>query len=351
MVPGRSFIQTLLLLGISTGVWARRGGGDEDSDSGGDSSSSTGGDTSSSSTDHCGSSHQSLSAYDVIPDNVANWTSMTAPWQDRATTYDGSYFYGEAFLNYSIEGESHCSDTDSPIRMLAYAWLGPQSPYPKGSKNAFALGFKAWLSDLPLDQIANSYDKVPWGEYCPIAPDLVKIQTSRKYTDFEKRTVTASDVIDMEFSEDQDHANMARFNGTLVNGVDISENWYNDIVALPPSVCDTDGVQGLGWPAGTTLSGSVTNSTIKLRLEGVSNTTTDYKHYVGTNEDEIRVMFSVTFSGTFDGINSTQALKVADDGQALFSWVENGGLHVVPFGWTTWLLWMAFMGVLSRFMF
>ncbi|KAJ5822097.1 hypothetical protein EN45_106930 [Penicillium chrysogenum] len=93
-----------LLFQFSTcisGVQAKRGGGGGDSDDSYSDDNSGG----SSSTDSCATSkHPTIWKWDLIPSNADNYTSGDISGED--TSYDGSFFKGEASLHYTItEGE------------------------------------------------------------------------------------------------------------------------------------------------------------------------------------------------------------------------------------------------------
>jgi hypothetical protein len=60
----------------------------------------------------------------------------------------------------------------------------------------------------------------------------------------------------------------------------------------------------MGWPEQIIITGSVTNKTLIISIIGAGDTKTVYKYYKG-KEDDIHIIFNMTFSGTFDSTNST----------------------------------------------
>ncbi|KAJ5567131.1 hypothetical protein N7535_006437 [Penicillium sp. DV-2018c] len=226
------FLPYYLLFLVSTytsGVEARRGGGDGDSDDSytGDNSGST----SSGSTDSCHTPrHPTIWKWDLIPRNADNYTSGGISGKD--TSNDGSFFKGEASFHYTITDDEMCTNghmrgTEHTMPMLGYVWIGPQAPYPVGPTNPIIIGFKAWQSSKPLDKIGDSYGYIQWDEdgiACPGYPDLIRVTTTYGWFDFDARVYGAMDVMNMTISEapgslDSDQGRV-RFNATMPDKLD-----------------------------------------------------------------------------------------------------------------------------------
>ncbi|KAE8155827.1 hypothetical protein BDV40DRAFT_310575 [Aspergillus tamarii] len=341
MVSQPFLTQFLLLFSIfSGGSLARRGGGgdtDSDSDSGGDSSGGSGG---SSGSSGCGTTNNLLSTTYIVPNNAWNWTSQGSGYADASpTVYDGTYFQGEGYLSYNITGGSRCRGTNGELRILGYAWVGPQPPYPTGPLNPFIVGFKAWESDQPVSEIHTAYKPIKWTEtsVCPMEPDLIRIATTRGWMDLTAHTSGASDVMIMNVSTDSTQSAAVRFNATTASDPKPAIDGGEGLIRLPGRTCSSYGIH-MGWPSTTILNGSVTNTTLDLRFAGSGNTSSDYINYRGT-EDELHIEFSVIFSGQVDGINSTKLLNIQSGNQTL-AWVPNGGVHVLPGRWWYVLMWV-----------
>ncbi|KAE8339489.1 hypothetical protein BDV24DRAFT_135688 [Aspergillus arachidicola] len=341
MVSQPFLTQLLLLFTIfGSGSLARRGGGgdnDSDNDSDGDSS---GGSGSSSGSSGCGTTNNLLTTTYVVPNNAWNWTSQGSRSADASPTiYDGSYFQGEGYISYNITGGSRCRDANGKLRILGYAWVGPQPPYPTGPLNPFIVGFKAWESDKPVNEIHTSYNPIKWTEnsVCPMEPDLVRIATTRGWIDLTAHTSGASDVMIMNVSMDTTKSPAVRFNATTASDPKPAIDGGEGLIRLPGRTCSSYGIS-TGWPSTTILNGSVTNTTLDLRFVGSGNTSSDYKNYRGT-EDELHIEFSVTFSGQLDSINSTKVLNIQSGNQTL-TWVPNDGVRVLSGRWWYMLMWV-----------
>ncbi|EAW13673.1 uncharacterized protein ACLA_043930 [Aspergillus clavatus NRRL 1] len=333
------------LLALPVTVAARRGGGGDSEDSGDSSSdSSSGSRSSSSSGDSCGSKQYTLYKYDLVPRNAQNWTTNAGGQKGRnPTTYDGSYFQGEAFLGYTATGGSRCPNATGSVRMLGYAWIGPQTPYPKGPENSIIIGFKAWETDKALEDITFSYDYLNDGLYCPRPPGLVKLMTTRSWTDWDARTYRAGDIVRMNLFPDQTRADAVSFNASTIPNLSPAPAYDEGDILLPASSCSSDERLSVGWPEGTNITGSITNTTLSLTIVGAGDTNTAYKYYVG-KEDDIHVTFNVTFSGTFDRINSTRSVAVQQESQPMLFWVDNSSVMVGPGEFLMkpmWLAWTA----------
>ncbi|KAE8404792.1 hypothetical protein BDV37DRAFT_293682 [Aspergillus pseudonomiae] len=346
MVPQAFLTQLLLLLAIFSGnALARRGGGgdsDSDSDSGDDSSGGSGG---GSGSPKCENTNNLLSTVYLVPGNAWNWTSQGSRKTDASPTeYDGSYFQGEGQLSYNITGGSRCPGANGELRLLGYAWVGPQPPYPTGPLNPFIVGFKAWESDAPVSEIHTSYKPIKLTEdsVCPGDPDLFQAVTTRGWTDLEAHTFGASDVMIMNVSSDSTASAAVRFNATTASDPKPAFGVGEGAVRLPGRTCDSDGLH-MGWPPTTMLNGTVTNTTLELRFVGSVNTSSDYKYYEG-RQDNLHIEFAVTFSGQFDSINSTKALNIHSRNQTL-AWVPNNGVRVLPGRWWYMLMWVVGIGM------
>ncbi|KAB8212154.1 hypothetical protein BDV34DRAFT_208614 [Aspergillus parasiticus] len=338
MVSHVFFAWFLLLLSIfDGGVVARRGGGGDhntdsnsDSSSDGDSDSGSGGSDDSSSPSGCGSGDTSnaLSNTYLVPRHAWNWTSQSGAYStDSPTIYDGSYFQGEGYLSYNITNGNQCQSTKQ-LRLLGYAWIGPQPPYPSGSENPFIIGFKAWESTKAVSEIHTSYTQIKWeGDSCSSEPDLFGIVTTRGSA---SRT-EASDTMIMNVSTSSAAPGAVDFNASTVTDLSPRISDSEGLFRLRAQSCashDTD----MRWPATTVMQGSVTNTTLELEFSGlVDMNSTQYQSYAGRDED-LKVNFTVTFSGQFDSVNSTHALNVQQGNQSL-TWVPNSAVNIVSGSW------------------
>ncbi|PKX90169.1 uncharacterized protein P174DRAFT_506948 [Aspergillus novofumigatus IBT 16806] len=333
----RLFASGLVLLAVPPAVAARRGGG------GGDSDTSSDGDGASSSdpegTSTIGGSKRSC------PLNAYNWTSNAVG--GNPTTYDGSYFQGEAFLHWQFTAGKQCRNGTGSVRMLGYAWVGPQPPYPTGPTNPLIIGFKAWQTNEALENITFSYDFLNDGLYCPTEPDLVKVQTSDGWTDYQASTdipradrARAHDVFDLGLAPDTERPDSVLFNGSLVPDLKPEPKYAVEIL-LPASACNQPSRLSLGYAEVLNMAGSLTNTTLELRMAGEGSGS-----YSSATGEIPRAMFNITFSGTFDSRNSTRAVAIKQDTQPMVSWVDNGAMI---YGSVSWLLKLMFMGWIARF--
>ncbi|KXG50031.1 uncharacterized protein PGRI_059980 [Penicillium griseofulvum] len=329
------FLPYLLFSTLTPGVQGRRGDGSGDSDNYDSGENSGGG-----STDSCATPKQpTIWKWDLIPNNADNYTSGGISGRD--TSYDGSFFKGEASLHYTItEGETcyrYKDDAENTIQMLGYVWIGPQAPYPVGPTNPIIIGFKAWESRRSLDKISDSYSYIQWDESqiaCPGYPDLFRITTTYGWTDFDARSYEAMDVMNMTISEaptlaqgdrDQDQ-DRVHFNATMPDKLDHDTQW---LLRFPGRICSNDLSYLLNTPPEQlAMNGSFTNTTFELTLSGSGKAVTSEKH-------QLSAEFRVSFSGVFDGDNSTEKLNLRQPDQPLVAWVPNSGLRVVSVGWMT----------------
>lgn len=340
----------LVLFAVPTALAAKKGGGGGDLDSSssdGDSSSDAEGGSSSTSDTTCSATSDILYKTDLLPINAYNWTSNASGTNGKnPTTYDGSYFQGEASMQWRFTAGRQCQNASGTVRMLAYAWVGPQPPYPAGPTNPLIIGFKAWQSAEALENITFSYDFLDDGLYCPTAPDLVKVQTSAGWTDFQASVdipradrARAHDVVDLELAADGGRSDTVLFNGSMVP--DLKPNpTYSVEILLPGSACNRRSRLSLGYADGVSITGSLTNTTLALSFAGEGNVS-----MLSAPGERPRAMFLITFSGTFDGRNSTRAVAVKQDTQPMVFWVDNGAimhgsvswtLKLISIGWIAW---------------
>lgn len=338
MVSHVFFAWFLLLLAIFHGeVVARRGGGgnhdsdsDSDSSSDGDNDSGSGGSGGGSSSSGCGTGDTSnaLSTTHLVPSHAWNWTSQSGAYStDSPTIYDGSYFQGEGYLSYNMTSGNQCQSTKQ-LRLLGYAWIGPQPPYPTGPENPFIIGFKAWESTKAVSEIHTSYTQIKWeGDLCASEPDLFGIVTTRGLA---SRT-EASDTMIMNVSTSLTVPGAVDFNATTVADPDPRISDSDGLFRLQSESCTSHNTD-MHWPATTVMQGSVTNTTLELRFSGsVDMNSTQYQWYAGRNED-LKVNFTVTFTGQFDSSNSTHSLNLQQGNQTL-AWVPNSAIHIVSSHW------------------
>ncbi|KAK1144151.1 hypothetical protein N8T08_005813 [Aspergillus melleus] len=337
MVPLTLLALLLLLVAIfDQGVLARRGGGDHDGDSYGDSSgddgSSSGGSDGSgdsSSPSDCGDQVQSnaLSNTYLVPSHATNWTSQGgARAAPSPTIYDGSFFQGEVHLSYNLTSGSKCR-VSKELRLLGYAWIGPQPPYPKGAENPFIIGFKSWKSDKAVNEIHSSYSAIRWeGDMCSSEPDLFRIRTSTGSVSGD----SAWDIMTLDVSPSSTTSDAVQFNAITVPDIKVSR--YDGLFRLRAENCllhDTD----IHWPDTAIMEGSVTNTTMELKFSGLANTnSSSYQLYVGSEKD-VKANFTLTFTGQFDGANSTHALEIQKGDQSP-TWVPNNAIRIMSSGWS-----------------
>lgn len=349
MVPLGYLARLLFLLStFHTGVLARRGGGDYDGDSdsnsgdgigsSGDEGGSDGSDDSS--TSGCGSQLPSsaLSSTYLVPSHARNWTSQGgARAAPSPTIYDGSFFQGEAYLSYNITAGPYCQKLRR-LRLLGYAWIGPQPPYPKGPTNPFIIGFKAWQSDANVSNIHSSYSQIKWeGDTCASEPDLFRITTTRGSV---SRT-NASNTMVLDVSSESITSDAVHFNASTVQSPSPRLSQYDGLFRLRAGSClqhDTD----FFWPEKTIMEGSVSNTTMELKFSGsVNMNSTQYQHYLGREED-FKMTFTVKFTGQLDSPNSTHALRV-QQGNDTLTWIPNNALAIRTGGFLESFVWI--MGI------
>lgn len=322
MLQHLSPIRLLLSLAIATRSLARRGGGvggDGENDRDASSYSSE----TSSNDENCGLPRSLLSKSDLIPHHVQNWTSTWAGAGRGPTTYDGSYFEGNAKIDYSIFGEPELSScrAEGSLRMLGYGWVGPQPPYPKGPTNTFIVSFKAWESRKPLEKITYSYKEIKWTDLsCPVEPDLVRVMSSRGWADLERGKGGADDVMIMDVSNDPMSNAKIIFNATAASNLDYKLSIFDVMIRIPGRVCDQNGALTFLIPAKTFMIGSITNETLELSYFGSGNTIQIERG------DTYNIVFNVTFQGLFDSTNSTESLNIHHGNRPILTWVRNSSV-------------------------
>ena len=53
-------------------------------------------------------------------------------------------------MSLMLRGNSQCH-IDEVVRLLSYAWIGAQTPYPEGPTNPFIIALHAWESNEPIE--------------------------------------------------------------------------------------------------------------------------------------------------------------------------------------------------------
>ena len=297
-------------------VGARRGGGssggsDSGGDSGDDNDSGSGSSGGGSSTPCVNSGIPLLTNLDIT--RFDNYTSDPA--------FGGAYFLGEASVNYTVqkEDDDDCTPVVGakfPNRLLAAAFIAPQSPWPQGASNPIVLGFKGWPTDAAVEDIMTSYDR------CDASPDMVFFRTtswfSYTYPNNELRGVRDSVPLALSASGDSSKVD---FTGTYVGGPQNRWNnislaqWTQDRFSPPEGLCRGYTILDESIPVGTAVNGSISAGEVTLTAKGVMEGA-----IFGVN-----VSFVVDFRGTFAPANSTQAVRVSQGGDSIVSFeVING---------------------------
>ncbi|EXA31400.1 hypothetical protein FOVG_17298 [Fusarium oxysporum f. sp. pisi HDV247] len=306
-------------------VLARRGGGGgghggSDDDGGGDDSSTD---------DRCATHDGTVWKWDLIPDNAQN--------HSRGESEPGSFFKGEASLNFTITAGELCGgNSKGPIQMLGYAWIGPQPEYPVGPTNSIIIGFKAWESDMSIDEIDESYAYIQEenDNYCPRQPDLFRIITTYGWLDTDHSAKTliprAADFMNLSVTEGDGDQATVFFNAIMPDTLDHKPDYKGLFLMPPQGICHSGLQYKFSLPDRLEMTGSFTNTTLDLTLLGSGNTTAKTSGY---ETYKITAEFNVTFSGVFDGDNSTEQLNLGQPGGPLVDWEPNSGSHVAPLGW------------------
>jgi hypothetical protein len=367
------FVQALLLLAVPTAVTTKVGGWGitiDTSDDGGDFSIDSEDitslginiDTSSNGSWEnitCQGSPQGVwYRGDVIPKNAYNWTTnVKGNDGDNPTTYDGSFFQGDATMQWRFTPARRCRNNNNTgtLRMRAYAWVGPQPPYPKGPTNPIIIGLNAWATAEELNITYFDFDFLDYDDddyfdsldagprlYCPNAElDLIKFHTSAGWTPRSDRD-RAQDVVDLDLFPDSNSQDTVLFNGSMVP--DLHPATSNSVkFLLPGAACYNQSLISLRFPMRVNLTGSLTNTTLEMQITGEGNVSTS------SARGESRAMFNLTFSGMFDSANSTRAVAIKQDTQPMVFWVDNGGINYgsgrmlkLMFMW--WIFWFVLDG-------
>ncbi|KAJ5963905.1 uncharacterized protein N7479_003781 [Penicillium vulpinum] len=346
MLLRHPFVTVLALLAFPTRALSRKDGGgsssDTDSDSTSytnshsDSSDSSDGDDISSSTSSsssplsCTDSHR-LNFEDLQPSHYDPYNRD--PRRGHASAYsdfDGVFFKGEANLEYTIvtpptnftEGDIvsssliTCPVGRQSMRMLGAAWVAAKAPTPAGPVNPITLGFKAWKSNIRVEDIDYSYS------VCKNL-DLIRLITTVDL--ITESGVQAMDTVALNITQAADNSNKIMFDGVydLKDWADSKRDLlqperydnaglYDQMITLPDSLCSERKKLGkilIGWPTGTHINGSMTNETLELNFSGT--TVTGFEHIYPTWQDtdtKVNVTFEFTFRGSFDAANSSQVV-------------------------------------------
>lgn len=348
-------IRTWILLIVPTAVFAKRGGGGGGGD-GGDSDGSSDDDSGSSSGDSCGEYDSFLETWDIYPEYLS----------ESNATVGGSFFQGEAFFNYKIPGpqkygHSPCEGEWESLRMLGYAWVGPQSEYPKGSENPFIIGFKAWGSNNPVENISTSYTYLS-STYCPSKPDLVRFLTTdgvdEKWTQLENTGGTstissyfpqrAADFFSLNVTANTTDSEAVDFGARFVeDGPDPGGN-PNLLQLTDGAGSDREWIS-IGWSERMVVNGSITNTTLDFSIVGNGTVPTENSTSLETIDSFAGV--NITFSGTFHSANSSEKPSIRSKDQPLVSFVENdafegSGARVVHVNYAVGMVWTICMALL-----
>ncbi|OQE25860.1 hypothetical protein PENFLA_c008G09915 [Penicillium flavigenum] len=345
MLLRHTFLTTLALLAVPTGVLSRKGGDSSSSDSDSDSSSSGGSsgssdsgdsdDTSSSTTsssggNRCSDTHR-LDFGDLQPDHYYQYNR--APRRGHPSAYsdwDGVFFKGEANLKYTIitppnnltEGDIvsssliTCPVGKQSMRMLGAAWVGAKAPTPAGPVNPFTLGFKAWESNIRVSDIDYSYS------VCE-NPDLIRLTTTVDW--YSGGSVEkAMDAVALNITQAADNRDKILFDGVydLKDWADSERSsmepaeydnsgLWDQMISLPDSLCSEGRRLGkilIGWPTGTHINGSMTNETLELNFSGSTVAGFGRGFTITDTDTKVNVTFELTFTGSFDAANSSQVV-------------------------------------------
>ncbi|PKS06190.1 hypothetical protein jhhlp_007507 [Lomentospora prolificans] len=317
-------VQTLRILLLSAAfffsigsVEARRGGGSSsDGDSGGggdfgDDDDSGSGSSSGGSSEPCVSSGSPL----ITDLDVTRFDNYT-----EDPTFGGAYYFGEASFNYTTieEEEGDCKPVASakfPTRLYAVAFIAPQSPWPTGASNDYVIGFKGWVPGRSDQDFEHSFDR------CTSTPNTIFFRTSSWfsyiYPNTDKKEIR--DSVPLTFSSSS-NSSAALFTGTYEKAP--QDKWHNislaqwtaDRFTPPEGLCRGDSNLDNKLPSGTLIKGSVSADTFTMSVSGIQD-----KVIFSAN-----VSFTIDFKGTFASVNSTQAVKIGENGQIISFEVING---------------------------
>lgn len=224
--------------------------------------------------------------------------------------YGGAYFFGEASIKTRVEqgDKDTCTPTVGvtlPNRLLAAAFIAPQSPQPVGPKNDIVIGLKGWVTDKSLEDFMTSYDN------CNTSADAIFFRTTSwfSYTYPNNEMHGARDSVPLTLSAgDGSTVFKGKYSGgpqTTWSNISLAQ-WTEDDISFSDHLCN--GYIGLdeSIPVGTVINGSVSSDTLSLTVTGVVNSVIS-----GVN-----VSFTVDFKGAFSSTNSTQAVKIGENGES-----------------------------------
>ncbi|KUL86133.1 hypothetical protein ZTR_07735 [Talaromyces verruculosus] len=341
-------ISLFAFLSIPAGVLSRKGDSGSSSNSGSSSDSNNDDSSSSSSggTDTCIDDHK-LSTSGLQPSYYLNYT-MVAGDPGAYTDWNGVYFEGEASFEYVIHDlptnytyyGTNCPKDHRSIRMLGLVWVGPRTPTPPDLQNPFTLGFQAWQSDYSVANITYSYS------YCDTDVNLVHLKTAvdwREYDSATNRNVEgAIDAVVLNITQASNDSHEVQFDGvydvsslTSAQKIFSSDGVHEDQIHLPAETCSMKGEILIGWPTGTWINGTMTNDTLTLSISGT--TIAGFGDLNGSDDEEVNVTFSITFTGIYDSANSSQVLDVGETNQALVTF-EKATDGAVAWAFPRWLL-------------
>ncbi|EAW13287.1 uncharacterized protein ACLA_017340 [Aspergillus clavatus NRRL 1] len=335
-----------VLLALPHHVLSRRGGGggssssedDSDGDYGDDDSNDSGSGSSSSSSSSgssgapaCGNTGLSINS--VVPSYTMNYTSYW--WRnDSSTDYDGAFYFGEAFFDYTIGPSTNLTKENCPsgpqsIRMLAIAHIGPQTPYPIGLRNSLTLGFRAWPTDYPLENLTQSYDSCK-------SKTIVRLATSEDFGLWRPSVSGGFDLFDLEVSPAANDANVALLNAAFSKDIPrpkgFDDRYYSSRLFLPAGTCSGRKAVLIGYDNNTVISGSMTNGTMDFTISGHTNAMFDSGNLI-SRESAVRfpVSYNVSFSGIFNRAESARQLHVNQSTpEELVSFVVEGTAARLP---------------------
>jgi hypothetical protein len=338
-------LSTLVCLSTSIGlIQAKKGPGESSGSSGGSGTGGGGdsGDDSGGGSSPCVNTHL-LPLSDVIPTQYKNSTDLE--------DYGGSFFQGEATLQYSIEvsenSRTQCSNTSSILKLLGVAWLGPQASWPPGPSNLFVLGFKAWKSDELVDNITFSYDT------CAMYPDVVHLESTSSYAyTYEGETIYgATDTVNMTVMSSSRDASTLLFSGVYVGGIaETLQATYlqdsdGDTITLPAGSCPRYAEINGPISIGTVINGSITNQTVTLSISGTA-IPEDVKAVTTTEVfSDLAVYFNATFKGFLDMANSTQSITIQQSPELEISWESTSLAPTLTLSRCLWWTWFQTMGL------
>jgi hypothetical protein len=246
------------------------------------------------------------------------------------TDWNGLYFEGEASFDYVIRDlptnntsyGTNCPKDRRSIRMLGIAWVGPRTPTPSDLHNPFTLGFQAWQSDNSIANITYSYSS------CDTDVNLVQLKTTVDWSEYVHETNRdvegAIDAVVLNVTQAGNDNHEVQFEGVYdvsslrsAQTIVASDGIHNDQIHIPAKTCSMMGDILIGWPSGTMINGTMTNTTLTLSISGT--TIAGFGDLYGTHDQQVNVTFNIAFIGTYDSANSSQVLHVGASNQSLVS--------------------------------